>query len=134
MTESRKIVLHFPQKLVDKPIVSKLVKDYGLDFNILKASVTPGEEGLLVMELIGDQRNCDKGLKYLTDTGVKIQSLSQDVVRNEARCTHCGACITLCPSGAFSLEAGTRKVLFDNSKCVACALCIKACPPRAMQL
>jgi len=134
MTESRKIVLHFPQKLVDKPIVSRLVKDYGLDFNILKASVTPGEEGLLVMELIGDQRSYDKGLKYLTDTGVQIQSLSQDVVRNEARCTHCGACITLCPSDAFSLEPGTRKVLFDNSKCVVCELCIKACPPRAMEL
>ncbi|MBM3148859.1 MAG: 4Fe-4S dicluster domain-containing protein [Chloroflexi bacterium] len=134
MTVSKRIVLHFPPRLVDKAIVSKLVKDYGLDFNIIKASVTPGEEGLLVMELTGEQRNYDKGLKYLTDTGVKIQSLSQDVVRNEARCTHCGACITMCPSGAFSLETGTRKVLFENSKCVVCELCIKACPPRAMEL
>jgi len=134
MAVSRRIVLHFPKRLVDKPIVSRLVKDFALDFNILKAEVTPGEEGLLVMELIGDQRNYDKGVKYLTEAGVKIQSLSQDVVRNEARCTHCGACITICPSGAFSLETGTRKVLFDNSKCVVCELCVKACPPRAMEL
>ena len=134
MAVSRRIVLHFPKKLVDKPIVSRLVKDFGLDFNILKASVTPGEEGLLVMELIGDQRNYDKGVRYLTEEGVRIQSLSQDVVRNEARCTHCGACITICPSSAFSLEPGTRKVLFNNSKCVVCELCVKACPPRAMDL
>ena len=134
MAVSRRIVLHFPKRLVDKPIVSRLVKDFALDFNILKASVTPGEEGLLIMELIGDQRNYDKGVKYLTEAGVKIQSLSQDVVRNETRCTHCGACITICPSGAFSLEKGTRKVLFDNSKCVVCELCVKACPPRAMEL
>lgn len=134
MAVSRRIVLHFPKRLVDKPIVSRLVKDFALDFNILKAEVTPGEEGLLVMELIGDQRNYDKGVKYLTEAGVKIQSLSQDVVRNEIRCTHCGACITICPSGAFSLEARTRKVLFDNSKCVVCELCVKACPPRAMEL
>ena len=134
MTVSKRIVLHFPPRLVDKAIVSKLVKDYGLDFNILKASVTPGEEGLLVMELTGERRNYDRGMKYLSDVGVKIQSLSQDVVRDEARCTHCGACITMCPSGAFTLEAGTRKVLFDNSKCVVCELCIKACPPRAMEL
>jgi len=87
-----------------------------------------------VMELIGDQRSYDKGLKYLTDVGVKIQSLSQDVVRNEARCTHCGACVTICPSDAFEVEPGTRKVLFDNSKCVVCELCVKACPPRAMEL
>ena len=134
MTVSKRIVLHFPDRLIDKPIVSRLVKDFGLEFNILKASVTPGEEGLMVMELTGDRRNYDKGLKYLTEAGVKIQSLSQDVVRNEVRCTHCGACITLCPTGAFSLEPGTRKVIFDHTKCVVCELCIKACPPRAMEL
>jgi len=134
MTVSRRVVLHFPPRLVDKPIVSRMVKDFSLEFNILRASISPGEEGLMVVELSGERRNYDKGVKYLTEAGVRIQSLSQDVVRNESRCTHCGACITLCPTGAFSLEPGTRKVIFDNSKCVVCELCIKACPPRAMEL
>ena len=134
MAVSRRLVLHFPPRSVDKPIVSHLVKDFNLDFNILKASVSPGEEGLLIMELTGEKADYDKGVKYLTDEGVKIQSLSQDVMRNEARCTDCGACITLCPTGAFTLEKGTRKVQFDDTKCVVCELCIKACPPRAMDL
>ena len=134
MSISRRLVLRFPHRLVDKPIVSKLVKDFGLEFNILKASVIPGEEGLLVMELSGERRDYDKGVKYLTDAGVQIQSLSQDVVRNEARCTHCGACITLCPTGAFSLDPKTRLVSFDHTKCIVCELCIKACPPHAMEL
>jgi ferredoxin len=134
MAVSRKLVLHFPQRLVDKPMVSRLVKDFNLDFNILKASVSPGEEGLLVMELIGERADYDKGVKYLADAGVKIQSLSQDVVRNESRCTHCGACITLCPTGAFTLEKDTRKVKFDHTSCVVCELCVKACPPRAIDL
>ncbi|MCJ7514878.1 MAG: 4Fe-4S dicluster domain-containing protein [Dehalococcoidia bacterium] len=133
-TISKRIVLHFPTRLTNEPIVYKLVKDFDLAFNILKASVTPGEEGLLVMELTGEQRNYDKGVKYLTETGVKIQSLSQDVVLNESRCTHCGACIALCPTGAFSLDPETRRVIFDNDKCIVCELCIKACPPRAMEL
>jgi ABC-type methionine transport system ATPase subunit len=63
MATSRRLVLRFPRKLVDKPIVSRLVKDFDLDFNILKASVTPGEEGLLIMELTGESRNYDKGIK-----------------------------------------------------------------------
>ena len=41
MAISKRIVLHFPKRLVDRPIVSRLVKDYNLDFNILKALITP---------------------------------------------------------------------------------------------
>jgi len=134
MAISRRIVLHFPPRITNQSIVYRLAKDFDLSFNIIKASVTPGEEGLMVLELSGDQRNYDKGIQYLSEVGVKIQSLSQDVVRNEARCTHCGACINLCPTGAFTLDPKTRKVLFDHNKCVVCELCVKACPPRAMEL
>ena len=134
MAVSKRIVLRFPKRLVDRPIVYRLVKDYDLEFNILKASVTPEEEGLVVLELKGKQAEYDKGISYLTEAGVKIQSLSQDVIRNEQRCTHCGACVTICPTGAFELEPSTRQVNFYNEKCLACGICIKACPPRAMEL
>ncbi len=131
---SKKIVLHFPSRLVDQPIVYRLIKDYDLKFNILKASVVPDEEGLMVLELSGQQSNYDKGIEYLSQRGVRIQSLSQNVLRNEERCTHCGACITICPAAAFKLDPSTRRVTFLGDRCIACALCIKACPPRAMEL
>jgi ferredoxin len=134
MDISKRIVLHFPPSVTGQPVVYRLVRDFNLNFNILKASVSPGEEGLLIMELSGAQKNYDKGIQYLTGVGVKIQSLSQDVVRDEGRCTHCGACVAICPSDAFSLEPETRRVLFDHNKCVVCGLCVKACPPRAMRL
>ena len=134
MAVSKRIVLHFPSRMVDRPIVYRLIKDYNLEFNILKASVTPEEEGLMVLELTGKQEDYDKGIRYLTESGVRIQSLSQDVIRNDERCTHCGACIVICPTGAFELEPLTRRVIFYNEKCLACGLCIKACPPRAMEL
>jgi len=134
MDVSRRIVLHFPSSITGQPVVYRLVRDFDLTFNIIKASVSPGEEGLLIMELSGIEENYDKGIQYLTEAGVKIQSLSQDVVRDEVRCTHCGACITICPTSAFSLEPKTRRVLFSHDKCVVCGLCVKACPPRAMRL
>lgn len=134
MAVTRRIVLRFPRSLVDQPIVYRLIKDYDLRLNILKASVTPDEEGLLVIELQGENDSYNKGIRYLNRTGVTVQSLSQDVTRNEERCTHCGACITICPTGAFELELTTRRVIFNNEKCLACALCIKSCPPRAMEL
>jgi ferredoxin len=134
MAVSKRIVLHFPRRLVDRPIVYRLVKDYDLEFNILKASVTPEEEGLMVVELSGGQEEYDKGIKYLVKTGVRIQSLSQDVIRNDERCTHCGACVTICPTHAFVVDPITRQVRFYDEKCVACGLCIKSCPPRAMEV
>jgi len=134
MAVSKRIVLRFPPRLSGQPIVSRLVKDFNLDFNILKALITPEEEGLLVLELSGEQNDYDEGVRYLTKTGVRIQSLSQDVIRNEERCTHCGACITICPTGAFEIDLSTRQVTFHDTKCVACGLCIKACPPRAMEV
>ncbi len=131
---AKKIVLKFPHQLVDQPIVYKLVKDYNLKFNILKAYVTPREEGLLVLELKGEDLDYKKSIEYLSDIGVKVQLLSQDVTRDEERCTHCGACVTICPTGALQVDPVTRKINFYNDKCIACELCIKACPPRAMKI
>ena len=136
MAISKRIVLHFPRRLVEQPVIYRLVKDYNLEFNILKASITtePEEEGLMVLELKGEQKEYDNGINYLLKSGLKIEALSQDVTRNEERCTHCGACITICPPGAFELDHETRQVSFRDEKCVACGLCIKACPPRAMEV
>lgn len=119
---------------MDQPIMCRLAREFNIDFNILKASVTPKEEGLLVVELTGQAEDYDRGQKYLEQTGVEIQLLSQDVVRNENRCTHCGACVVLCPTGALSIDSDSRMVKFDDAKCIACDICVTSCPPRAMEI
>ena len=134
MIVTKRIVLRFPPRLVERPIIYRLVKDYDLEFNILKASITPEQEGLLVLELKGVQKEYDKGIDFLTKSGVKIESLSQDVIRNEERCTNCGACVTVCPVGAFEVDPNDRTISFHDEKCIACGLCIPACPPRAMEV
>lgn len=134
MSIAKKIVLHFPPNLVDKPIIYHLVKDYDLEFNVLKASVTPNEEGLLVMELSGERKKYDEAIRFLKRTGVEVQPLVKDVARLEERCTHCGACITICPTDAFAVEPVTRRINFINEKCIACELCLNACPVRAMEM
>ena len=131
---SKKIVLHFSDILVHQPIVCKLVKDYNLEFNILKANVTPEEEGVLVLELIGEAKNYERGIQYLKKTGVKVEPLSKDVIRNEKKCTHCSVCVPICSAGALVVEPLTRKVNFYNDKCIACELCVNACPVQAMEV
>lgn len=129
-----RIVLKFPHRLVDQPIVYKMVKDYDLQFNILKAYVTPREEGLLVLELTGEDKKFNKAIAFAKSLGVSVQPLSKDIKRNEAKCTHCGACVPICPTEALVIDPKTRKVEFYSEKCIACELCIRACPPRAMEL
>ncbi len=134
MNIARKIVLRFPPRLVDQPIIYRLVKDYDLQFNILKASITPNEEGILVVELSGKKKDYDEAIRFLAGAGVEVQALIKDVARLEDRCTHCGACVTMCPVGALVVNTQTRQVDFLESKCIACGLCIKPCPVRAMEV
>jgi len=132
---SRKIVLKFPKEVGDKPIVYKLIKDYDLVFNILRAQVSPEKEGLLVMELTGDQKNIDAGEKYLKDNKVTIQPLEKDITRDEKTCTHCSACVVHCPTDALYIkDRDTMEVCFDKSRCILCEACIPVCPVNAMKI
>lgn len=133
--KSNRFVIRFPSKIVKQPIIYNLAKQYDIIFNILMARIMPNEEGLMVAELSGDDDKYDNGLKYLKDQGADIELLSRDVSRDEKRCTSCGACITICPTGALSIpDRKTMEVTFDVDKCVACSLCVQACPPRAMHV
>ncbi|MFC1510964.1 NIL domain-containing protein [Candidatus Margulisiibacteriota bacterium] len=132
---ARKIVLTFPKDKIDKPIVFKLIKDYGLSFNIMKASITPDQEGHMVIELDGDKTNLDKGIAYLKNEGVAIEPLTKDIKVNWDKCTQCGACVSICPTDAlFIKDRKTMEVAFEAEKCIACELCIRPCPPRAIEV
>lgn len=131
---SKRIVLHFPQQLLDEPIISQTVRTYDLDFNILRASITPNNEGLMVLGLTGEDKKVEAAIKNLKQRGVIVRPLNKGVVRNERRCTECGACVTICPTKALTIDLETRHVSFDADHCIACELCVPVCPPRAMEL
>ncbi|MGD9496537.1 MAG: NIL domain-containing protein [Armatimonadota bacterium] len=129
---SARVVLHYPSRLIDAPIVSRLARDFGLEFNILRANITPQAQGLLVLGLEGDAGDIASALQWAREQGVWVQALEKDVVRNDDHCTQCGACVTICPTQALRLDPQTQRVVFDPQQCVACELCVPACPPRAM--
>lgn len=41
-------------------------------------------------------------------------------------CVHCGACLSVCPTGALKEQDG--QVCYDVDRCVLCDACIKRCP------
>ena len=133
MVSTKKVVLHFPREAVERPVVCDLALRFGLTFNILRASISPHHEGLMVLEIIGENTKNEEGLKYLQEKGVEIQPLSQDIKKDDQRCIDCGSCLGICPTSALYMEKPSYRVLFEESKCIACELCVLACPTHAME-
>lgn len=131
---SRILILRFPAVAAQKPIVCYLTKDYDLTFNILNAAVLPRKEGVMVLELAGDKKNFRQGVKYLKNEGIKVDYASQEIQRDKKKCTHCGACTAVCPTGALSVQRPKMTIRFDHRKCSICELCVPACPTRAMEV
>ena len=129
---SRILILRFPATEVKKPIVCNLTKNYDLTFNILNATIFPRKEGLMVLELSGSRKNYKEGVQYLKDQGIHVENASRDIKRDKHRCTHCGACTAVCPTGALSVNRPEMDVIFDHNKCSVCELCVPTCPTRAM--
>ncbi len=131
---SRTYVLRFPKETSDQPIICRLVQQYGLEFNILKATILPQREGVMVLELIGQKDNIRSSLQYLKDFGVTIEPLSTSIRRDEDKCFQCGACTGVCPVQALYINRDDMAVLFDPNKCTGCGLCVNVCPVRAMEV
>lgn len=134
MQVAHKVVLHFPREVVEQPVIYLLARDYNLAFNILRASINPEEQGLIVLELSGEEEDFARGSEFLTRQGIRLQPLRQDIRKNDDRCVHCGACVGVCPSGALIIERPSMKVIFDAAHCVACGECVPTCPVRAMEI
>lgn len=131
---SKILVLRFPKTEVQKPIVCSLAREFDLTFNILWAKILPRKEGVVVLELSGGRKAFREGLNFLKDHGVDVQNAGQEIKRSNKRCTHCGACTAVCPTGALHVERPEMSVGFDQSKCSLCELCITACPTRSMSV
>ena len=131
---TRIYILRFPKDIVDQPIICQLVKQFDVEFNILKATILPQHEGVMILELRGHRENIKKGLSYLKGLDVKAESVATSIHRDDQRCFQCGACTGICPTGALSLKRPEMAVLFDAEKCSGCGLCVSVCPVKAMEV
>jgi len=138
MTDARndirkRFVLVFPHELVNRPIIYELCRDFDVAFNILHASVSSEREGRVVIELAGASSRLTAAAQHLERIGVTIDSLNQEVRRNEDTCIHCGTCEGFCPTGALYVARPEMRVVYDETKCVLCERCLNACPTHAME-
>jgi ABC-type methionine transport system ATPase subunit len=63
--------LDYPATVVNRPIVSHLIRDLGLAVNILRAEIS-SEAGWLVVEVSGLEENYARALEYMRAEGLKV--------------------------------------------------------------
>ncbi len=126
------LVLHFPKDLVAMPMLSDLSHKFAVSFNIHLARITPREEGLMVLQLGGKNGSLDDAVSWLESNGVLVSQVRDRVKRDLDSCTHCGACTSVCPTGALSIDRKSMEVDFDPEECAGCGECEMSCPMRVM--
>jgi len=129
----QKYLLTFTSDIVDEPITYRIVKDYDLLVNILRAEVDD-HGGRLLISMEGSGQQIKKAVRYLMDAKVQVKELNEYVKKDERRCTDCGMCVSICPVDAFEADRTSWKVTFDPKKCIACGMCVDACPPQAIKI
>ncbi len=77
---SKKIVhLIFPQRLIKKPVIYTMAVKCRVVPNVRRAKVTESV-GEMVLELEGTRENLEKGVRYLTRQGIKVEPIVGDVI------------------------------------------------------
>ncbi len=124
----------FPERNVEDSIVFSMVTEFKIEPSILRAGIDEDGCGVLILRLKGEDELVEKALAYAEDNGVEIDELSDHILRDESRCFNCGACVSVCPAKAFTLDPETYEVKLNIEKCVACGSCLSACSTQAVTL
>ena len=71
----KRVTLVFPQDQIKEPVVFTMAKKYNIIPNIRRARVTESV-GEMTLELEGDEKDLEKGIKYLESRGLKVEPVT----------------------------------------------------------
>jgi len=129
---TRKFLLRYSTQKANEPIIASVIRDTGVLPNILYAELSPSG-GEILISIDAPDKETERAVSLFRERGVEIREIRRAIQLDRERCFDCGACLSLCPTGALSMaEDGT--VELDESKCVYCELCLPSCPVRALRL
>ncbi len=75
----KRVKFTFPQELITEPVIYEMARRFEVMPNIRRADVRD-DMGWVVLELEGEEDRIDEGIKWVKETGVRVDPVSGDVV------------------------------------------------------
>ena len=100
--------------------------DQGIIFNIQRYSIHDGPGIRTTVFLKGCPLRC------LWCQNPESQILKPEIFLDRGRCTRCGKCMAVCPTGATHLSEGSPAI--ERNACTGCGKCVAICPNEARRL
>ncbi|MDP6402168.1 MAG: NIL domain-containing protein [SAR202 cluster bacterium] len=75
----KRVKFTFPKELITEAVIYDLGKKFEIVTNIRRADVRE-DMGWVVLELDGDEKEITRGLDWVTETGVRVDPVSGDVI------------------------------------------------------
>jgi Fe-S-cluster-containing hydrogenase component 2 len=125
-----RILLRFSEKIVEEPIISQIILKLKVPVNIITAHVN--SKGGEVLAEVPDEA-LEKLIREFRKRGATV-SIPKLVEIDSEKCMSCGACVTLCPVEAITMDEDAT-VVINKEKCIGstCGACVDACPARAIK-
>ncbi len=76
---THRVKFTFLQQLITLPIIYDLGKQFSIVTNIRRADVTE-DRGWVVLELVGDMEEIERGLEWVAAKGVRVDPVQGDIV------------------------------------------------------
>lgn len=127
-----KIQLKYAEEALNKPILADVIRKSSAKINILHAEIN-SRKGEILLGVEGPPAEIEKIIKLFEKKGIEAEKLEHIVTLDSDICTDCGACVSLCPTGALSITED-YSVKLDEDKCILCEVCVPACPVRAIKV
>jgi len=77
--EKRRLWLMYPARLITRPVVYELGKDFAVVTNLRQASVND-EVGLVSLELEGEREELSRAIAWLESLGVKVEPVELNTI------------------------------------------------------
>ena len=127
-----KLQITFPANLTNTPLTYRLIKEFDLMVNILKADIDFNNVGHILYEIKGDRKIIESIVDELEDIGLICHLIRSTIEISNEKCTNCGVCTSICLNEALVIGEPDWELNFNPDLCIGCNHCISICPSQAI--